>query len=99
MFDKWHKSDAQTIASSSEYTNVIRPKDGHAYVMLIDSFNQAGSGHVLQIEEKYTNQVNEVLDKLQGDGYEILDVKFFSEPYTSMVTGSDLRYQTLICYC
>lgn len=96
MFNNTRKQMAKNVVSSSEYENTIKPKDGQIHAMLVDSFSGIGEGSVMQIEEKYSNQINEFLAKLQNDGYEIVDVKFFSEPYKGF--SADSKYQTLILY-
>lgn len=96
MFGKVRKKVASNVADSSEWDNTIKPKDGHIHAMFIDSFQGLGEGAVIQIEEKYTNQLNVFLGKLQDSGYEIVDVKFnsFREDHMSSKT----KYQTLILY-
>lgn len=96
MFGKIRKEAAKSILDSSEYTNTIKPKNGNVHIMLVDSFSGTGEGSVLQIEEKYSNQINEFLDTLQNKGYEIVDVKFNSVPIQKMT--SNMKYQTLILY-
>lgn len=97
MFDNAHKRAAKNIISL--YKDIIQPKNGHAHVLMVESFNQIGEGRILEIDEKYSNQINSMLDYMQDQGYEILDVKFQTQPYKATLGGSDLRYQTLICYC
>ena len=96
MFNKTRKDMAKNVISSTEYANTIKPKDGQIHAMLVDSFSGLGEGSVLQIEEKYSNQINEFLAKLQNDGYEIVDVKFMSHKYEGF--SADAKYQTLILY-
>ena len=96
MFGKIRKEAAKSILDSSEYTNTIKPKNGNVHIMLVDSFSGTGEGSVLQIEEKYSNQVNEILDKLQSNGYEIVDVKVNSIPVKTLI--ADMKYQTAILY-
>ena len=96
MFGKIRKEAAKSILDSSEYKNTIKPKNGNIHVMMVDSFAGLGEGSTIQIEEKYSNQINEFLDTLQNKGYEIVDVKFNSVPIQKMT--SNMKYQTLILY-
>ena len=96
MFNGLRKDVAKNVVDSSEYKNTIKPKDGNVHVMMIDSFAGLGEGYTIQIEEKYSNQINEFLDTLQNKGYEIVDVKLNSVPIQKMT--SNMKYQTLILY-
>lgn len=96
MFGKTRKAIASNVTNSSEWDVTIKPQDGHVHAMFIDSFQGLGEGTVIQIEEKYTNQINVFLDKLQNSGYEIVDVKFNSFHEDHM--ASNTKYQTLILY-
>lgn len=96
MFNRLRKDIAKNVADSSEYRTTIKPKDGNVHVMMVDSFAGLGEGSTIQIEEKYSNQINEFLDTLQNKGYEIVDVKFNSVPIQRMT--SNMKYQTLILY-
>lgn len=48
-------------------------------------------------EDKYTIQINEIITKIQEDGYEIIDVKFNSIQNQGL-TGQMKGFHTLITY-
>ena len=70
--------------------------DGHVHVMLIRSFGQTFSGQVFGADQKYNEQINEVLNALQEKGLEIIRVDTNSVPDQG-ISGAD-RYDTLITY-
>ena len=70
--------------------------DGRVHVMLIRSFGQTFSGQVFGADQKYNEQINEVLNALQEKGLEIIRVDTNSVPDQG-TSGAD-RYDTLITY-
>lgn len=70
--------------------------DGRVHVMLVRSFGQTFSGQVLGADQKYNEQINEVLNALQDKGLEIIRVDTNSVPDQG-ISGAD-RYDTLITY-
>ena len=70
--------------------------DGRVHVMLVRSFGQTFSGGVFGADEKYNEQINEVLNALQDKGLEIIRVETNSVPNQG-ISGAD-RYDTLITY-
>lgn len=70
--------------------------DGRVHVMLIRSFGQTFSGQVFGADQKYNEQINEVLNALQDKGLEIIRVDTNSVPDQGF-GGAD-RYDTLITY-
>ena len=70
--------------------------DGRVHVMLIRSFGQTFSGQVFGADQKYNEQINEVLNALQEKGLEIIRVDTNSVPDQG-ISGAD-RYDTLITY-
>lgn len=70
--------------------------DGRVHVMLIRSFGQTFSCQVFGADQKYNEQINEVLNALQEKGLEIIRVDTNSVPDQG-ISGAD-RYDTLITY-
>lgn len=70
--------------------------DGRVHVMLVRSFGQTFSGQVFGADQKYNEQINEVLNALQDKGLEIIRVDINSVPDQG-ISGAD-RYDTLITY-
>lgn len=72
--------------------------DGRVHVMLVRSFGQTFSGQVFGADQKYNEQINEVLNALQDKGLEIIRVDTNSVPDPDQgISGAD-RYDTLITY-
>ena len=55
----------------------LKPKDGKIHVIMVDSFSKLYN-QTFECEDKYTTQIDELLIKMQDDGYEIVDIKFNS---------------------
>lgn len=70
--------------------------DGRIHVLLIRSFGQTFSSQVFGADQKYNEQINEVLNGLQDKGLEIIRVETNSVPNQG-IGGAD-RYDTLITY-
>lgn len=88
------KNTAQNV-----YTNMrpyLAQKDGAVHVVLINSFSQLAN-QVFKCDEKYTTEIDYVLNCMQREGYEILDIKFNSIPNQGM-TGNRTGFNTLITY-
>ena len=50
----------------------------------------------LECENKYTIQINNIIEKMQSNGYEIIDIKIDNTMFQSM--GSAFLIRTLIVY-
>lgn len=70
--------------------------DGRIHVMLVRSFGQTFGSGIFGADQKYNEQMNEVLNVLQDKGFEIIRVDVNTVPAQG-VTGAD-RYDTLITY-
>lgn len=57
-----------------EIKKSLKPKDGFVHVILLSSMLQV-KFKILCCDHKYTTQINYFLQRMQEDGYEILDVK------------------------
>ena len=72
-------SNTQRSMADSEFKRTISPqlkeKDGLVHVIMINSFSK-WINQMFCCEDKYTNQIDEVLTNMQLLGYEIVDVKF-----------------------
>ena len=80
----------------SEVKPQLKPSDGHIHLVMIDSFSKL-INQVFGVESKYTEQVGSIVDRLQDDGYEIVDVKFDSLKGQGL-TGAAEGFHTLILY-
>ena len=86
LFDKnYEKSANKTYESLKEY---LKPKNRQKHVILIHT--GIPNGNIP--ERMYTIKINEIIEDMQNDGYEILDVKL-------EIGGTQgLSYETLIIY-
>lgn len=94
LFSGYQKNTAQNV-----YANMrpyLAQKDGAVHVVLINSFSQLAN-QVFKCDEKYTAEIDYVLNCMQREGYEILDIKFNSIPNQGM-TGNRTGFNTLITY-
>lgn len=63
---------------------------------MINSFSKL-SNQVFQCEDKYTTQIDCILQEMQADGYEIVDIKFNTLVGQGLLGDSE-KYNTLILY-
>ncbi len=92
-------SKNQQAAASSVYNNLrqyLKPKDGKTHVVMINSFSKWLNQN-FECENKYTTQIDEILSRMQDDGYEILDVKFNSL-MNQGIMGQMEGFHTLVTY-
>lgn len=93
------KSSQKSTAESVYKVGVVphlSEKDGFVHLVMINSFSK-WLNQSFGCEDKYTNQIEEILVSMQKDGYEIIDVKFNSIAGQGL-TGQMEGYHTLIIY-
>ncbi len=92
-------SEMQKISAESLYNKIkdsLKEKDGKTHIVMINSFSKF-LNQTFEIESKYTVQIEEIISKMQEDGYEIIDIKFNSiqnQGLTKKMEG----FHTLIMY-
>ena len=94
IFSEGHKA-----AGGAVYENMkvhLKPKDGKVHVALVNSFSKFLNQH-FGCDDKYTNQIDELLSCMQDDGYEIIDLKLTNLKGQG-IFGSLEGYSTLIVY-
>lgn len=92
-------SGTQQQASINVYEQTkkfLKPKDGKIHVVMINSFSK-WVNQVFGCEDKYTIQIDEIVSRMQGDGYEIIDVKLNSIQNQG-ISGQMEGFHTLITY-
>lgn len=92
-------SGAQQQASVNVYEQTkkfLKPKDGKIHVVMINSFSK-WINQVFGCEDKYTIQIDEIVSRMQDDGYEIIDVKLNSIQNQG-ISGQMEGFHTLITY-
>lgn len=63
----------------------------------VDQLNKLPDSKKDKAKQKYTTEIDYVLNCMQREGYEILDIKFNSIPNQG-VTGNRTGFNTLITY-
>lgn len=73
------------------YKEDLRAKDGNVHMVLIETIVDFGEKQ----KKEYTSKINNFLDYMQMNRYEILDVKFNMQSERSLAGTS---YETMIIY-
>ena len=92
-------TNSQTAVAETVYEKIkqyLKPKDGKTHLLMINSFSKFANQN-FECEDKYTTQLNVILDGLQTDGYEIVDIKFNSLMGQGL-TGTAEGFHTIILY-
>ena len=95
MFNGVQKSVAESVFEKKVKPQ-LKEKDGFIHVVMINSFSKF-LNESFGCEDKYTNQIDEVLNGMQMLGYEIIDIKF-SVLQDQGLTGKMEGFNTLIMY-
>lgn len=77
--------------SIDEYKEELRPKDGRSHILLIATIVDYGKKQT----KEYTSQINDFLDYMQENDYEILDIKLNINNNQSL---AGYLHETLITY-
>ncbi len=92
LFDKnFEKSTNELYQDIKKY---LSPKDGKKHVVLINTTSKLMTNGI-ECENKYTVQINSVIEEMQQEGYEILDIKLDA---SQQVMGNVSLIRTLIEY-
>lgn len=94
FFNNVQKETAITIYEQTK--KHLHSKDGKVHIVMINSFSK-WVNQVFGCEDKYTTQIDEILSKMQDDGYEIIDIKINSIPNQGL-SGQMEGFHTLITY-
>lgn len=92
-------ANTQRGTSANEYDKKIKPMlkhDGRIHVVMINSFSKWLDQN-FGIESKYTNQIDEIISRMQHDEFEILDIKFDSLQNQGLLKDME-GFHTLITY-
>ena len=95
FFDSSRK-DSGAILYDREIKKYLKPQDGKVHVIMVNSFSKFLNQN-FGCESKYTLQIDEILIKMQEDGYEIVDIKFNSLKNQGLL-GDMEGFHTLIMY-
>ena len=92
-------TSSQSYAAENVYEKAkkfIKEKNGNVHILMINSFSKF-LNQSFECDDKYTTQLNVILDGLQKDGYEIVDIKFNSLMGQG-ITGNQEGFHTIILY-
>ncbi|MBP2015737.1 hypothetical protein [Anaerococcus degeneri] len=95
FFSSGQKAIAQSIYEKEVKPNLCE-KDGFVHIIMINSFSK-WNNQIFCVEDKYTNQVGEIVNSMQADGYEIVDIKFTTLQNQGMFKDGE-GFNTLIMY-
>lgn len=94
FFTNAQKADADTTYEKAK--KYLKQKDGKIHIIMINSFSK-WLNQAFECEDKYTTQIDEIISKMQDDGYEIMDIKINSIQNQG-ITGQMEGFHTLIIY-
>ena len=93
LFDKGYEKSTENL-----YENVkqyLKPKDGLKHIVMLNTMSKTTTNG-LECENKYTIQINNIIEEMQRNNYEILDVKIDNTSFQAM--GNAFLIRTLIIY-
>ncbi len=74
----------------------LAQKDGCVHIAMFTSFSKLANQN-FDCDEKYTQEIDYILQQMQKDGYMIIDVKFNSISGQGL-TGNRTGFNTLVTY-
>lgn len=93
IFDKNYEKSADNLYE--DVKKYLKPKNGKKNVIMLNTMSKALTNG-FECESKYTLQINEIINAMQDDGYEILDIKMDNSLYQTV--GNPFIIRTLIMY-
>ena len=90
------RQNASNTVYFSEVKKYLADKDDKVHVLMVNSFSK-WLNQIFGVEEKYTIQIDSILNNMQYDGYEIIDVKFSTEQNQGLF-GEMEGFYTMILY-
>ena len=93
IFDKNYEKSSDNLYNDIE--KYLKPKDEMKHAIMINTMTKSTTNG-LECDNKYTIQINSVIEEMQKAGYEIMDIKIDNTPFQTM--GSAFLIRTLIIY-
>lgn len=93
LFDKNYEKST-TDVYSSDIKQYLKQKDGKKHIIMINTMSKSTTTG-WECENKYTIQIDNIMEMMQNDGYEIVDVKF---ELTQAAIANMALIRTLIIY-
>jgi len=94
LFDKQNEKMAEATYDK-DIKKYLKERNGKTHVLLIESFANL-TAFSITADDKYTTQINNILDHMQSDGYEIIDIKINSSEHEGAL-GNQAVF-TLVTY-
>lgn len=94
FFEDRRKNSADVVYSSAKAH--LKPKDGHIHVILFEGYSSFTGQAGLDCDKRYTDEIDEILTKMQDDGYQIIDVKILLDQRG--LSGTRNGFYTLVLY-
>lgn len=86
--------DSKAKSISKDAQKKYHPKDGKVHVAMFRTYGKSVLASATQFDDKYSSQLDIILDDLYANGYELVDVKF-----DTYLTDKDaVCYNTLVMY-
>ena len=92
LFDKNIEKSANN--SYEEIKKYLKPKDNKKHIIMVNTMSKSITNG-WECENKYTLQIDTIIENMQDDGYEIIDIKFDS---TQQSVSNMFLIRTLIIY-
>lgn len=93
LFDKGYEKSTEDLYENIE--KHLKPKDGKKHIIMLNTMSKSTTNG-LECENKYTIQIDHIIEKMQSSGYEIIDIKIDNTMFQSM--GAAFLIRTLIVY-
>ncbi len=93
LFDKGYEKSAQNLYD--DVKQYLQPKDGLKHIIMLNTMSKMTTNG-LECENKYTIQINSIIEEMQRNNYEIVDVKIDNTSFQT--TGNAFLIRTLIIY-
>lgn len=92
LFDKNIEKSANN--NYEEIKKYLKPKDNRKHIIMINTMSKSVTNG-WECENKYTLQIDTIMENMQNDGYEIIDIKIDS---TNQSVENMFLIRTLIIY-
>lgn len=93
LFDKEYEKTTENLYGNIE--KYLKPKNGKKHIIMLNTMSKSTTSG-LECENKYTIQIDNIIEKMQSNGYEIIDIKIDNTMFQSIGTAFLIR--TLIIY-
>ena len=88
LFDKGYEKSTENLYGNIE--KYLKPKDGKKHIIMLNTMSKSTTNG-LECEDKYTIQIDNIIEKMQSSGYEIIDIKIDNTMFQSMGTAFLIR--------